>query len=536
MPIQVEVRGPNLFEERVAVASCHSDEFLEKYIPLHDLASFTHFELGEVVQWCVEYHAEYKAAPGKQLTDILDTRRAAIPEAVLPKIAAVVSRVVTSEENENVDYLFNKVRTEFRLRQARRIQEKLTAAIDNGDIDSVEEALQENMVLESDSYTGVNPFLDEGVVREAFDAAAKPLFSLPGALGRKLNLFLKRKNFVAFTGPEKRGKTYLLFYIARYAYKARCNVLVVQAGDLSQEEGVQRLYTDVAGKNTDADYCGTQFTPVVDCMKNQFDTCQLADRTCTVGLFKDEEEYDEVVEGGYSKEDIFHMAKAGYKPCSVCRYKCPQAWAPGVFYEETVLGDEPLDYGEAWRAAAGMRYLTRGAHFALCTYANTSISMSGISNLIARIERKEGWVPDVIVIDYMDILDDEPGVRGNTEFRHKDDAKWKMAKKLAQDWDCLLFSASQGTRASHKKGSLDTDDISENKRRLAHVNFMGALNQTPDEKRRGILRIGTILQRSGASDPMDEVALLQCLERGRAVVDSFPVRVKERHGKKEDKK
>jgi hypothetical protein len=536
MAIDITVQAPNLFEERVAVACCHSDTFLEKYVPLHDVAAFSHFELGEIVQWCVEYYGEYKCSPGQQLTDILDSRRAAIPDTVLPRISSAVKRVAASEEKENTEYLFNKVRTEFRLRQARKVHERLSAAIDLGDIDSVEEALQENLVLEADSYTGVNPFASPDIVRDAFDATTSPLFRLPGALGKRLNPFLMRKSFMAFTGPEKRGKTYLLFYLARYAYKARCNVLVIQAGDLSQEEGIQRLYTDIAGKNTDPTYCGRQFTPVVDCMKNQFNTCCLSDRTSTVGLFKDEEEYDEVVEAGYSKEDIFHMAKAGYKPCSACRYKCPQTWAPGVFYEETLLGEDALDYGEAWRAAAGMRYLTRGCHFALCTYANSSISMTGVSNLIARIERKEGWVPDVVVIDYMDILDDEPRVRDNLDFRHKDDSKWKRAKRLAQDWNCLLVSASQGTRASHKKGSLDTDDISENKRRLAHVNFMGALNQTPDEKRRGLLRIGTILQRSGASDAMDEVAVLQCLERGRAVVDSFAIKVRENHGKKQEKK
>ena len=136
-------------------------------------------------------------------------------------------------------------------------------------------------------------------------------------------------------------------------------------------------------------------------------------------------------------------------------------------------------------------------------------------------ERQDGFVPDVIVIDYADLLAPDGG--GVQEFRHKQDQVWKSLRALSQERHVLTVTATQADADSYKKDSLSLSNFSEDKRKLAHVTAQYGLNQDPQgkEKRLGILRVNEIVVREGEFSPDNEVTVLQDLAAGRAYLESF---------------
>ena len=61
-------------------------------------------------------------------------------------------------------------------------------------------------------------------------------------------------------------------------------------------------------------------------------------------------------------------------------------------------------------------------------------------------EAREGFVPDVIVIDYADLLEADGK---STEFRHKQDSIWKGLRAMSQKRHALVLTATQADAASY---------------------------------------------------------------------------------------
>ena len=84
-----------------------------------------------------------------------------------------------------------------------------------------------------------------------------------------------------------------------------------------------------------------------------------------------------------------------------------------------------------------------------------------------------------------------------------------------------MITATQSNIGGHSTNSLNASNVSEDKRKLSHANGVYALNQTPDEKVLGIMRLATIVARSGRFDVEKEATCLQCLEIGNPHIESF---------------
>ncbi|NLM00807.1 MAG: hypothetical protein GX220_05065 [Treponema sp.] len=128
--------------------------------------------------------------------------------------------------------------------------------------------------------------------------------------------------------------------------------------------------------------------------------------------------------------------------------------------------------------------------------------------------QQENYIPDVIIVDYADIM--APSEK--SDYRNQLDGIWKRLRGLAQKRKAVVFTASQSGRASINK-NVDSKDIAEDIRKLAHITSMVSLNQTPIEKKNGILRLKQLAVREGESE-FREAICTQCLSIGRIVTDS----------------
>jgi hypothetical protein len=159
--------------------------------------------------------------------------------------------------------------------------------------------------------------------------------------------------------------------------------------------------------------------------------------------------------------------------------------------------------------------------FKLATYPAGTLTVSEMKKCLNSWEKYDGFVPDVIVVDYADILSADDG-RVN-EYRHRQDHIWKNLRALSQERHALLVTATQADAESYKKGRLSLSNFSEDKRKLSHVTAQYGLNQDPQgrEKKLGIMRINEIVVREGEFSTDNEVYVLQDLAAGRPFLESF---------------
>jgi replicative DNA helicase len=140
---------------------------------------------------------------------------------------------------------------------------------------------------------------------------------------------------------------------------------------------------------------------------------------------------------------------------------------------------------------------------------------------LERLEYLEDFLPDVVVVDYADILRPEDA---RLEGRERIAETWMMLKNLAQTRHCLSVTASQTTRDAIDKKNLTQKDTPEDIRKNAIADVIIPLNQTQREKRMSYLRVGLMVHRHREVDEFQQIHVLQQLKLGQPLLDSEYVR------------
>jgi len=150
---------------------------------------------------------------------------------------------------------------------------------------------------------------------------------------------------------------------------------------------------------------------------------------------------------------------------------------------------------------------------------NGTLTVGKIRSLLSLWEKRDGFVADLIVIDYADLLTSERG----GEFRHQQNEIWKALRGLSQEFHCLVVTATQADAASYEQKRLKLKNFSEDKRKYAHVTAMYGLNQDPNdrEKQIGLMRINEFVLREGDFANVIEVYVLQKLKKNRPLLGSY---------------
>lgn len=194
---------------------------------------------------------------------------------------------------------------------------------------------------------------------------------------------------------------------------------------------------------------------------------------------------------------------------------------PVKFINHDELETEDLELSEvtqgecqmAWKKAQRGRDL-----FRLSCHSNSSLSVSHVESMIKRWD-SDGWTPDVIVIDYADILAPPLGIR---EPRDQINENWKAMRRISQDWHCLVLTATQGDAASYDAKVMRKKNFSDDRRKHDHVTAMIGLNASDADKSRGVMRLNFVDRREGAYVESEQMWVAGCPEVARmAVCSSF---------------
>lgn len=499
-------------EKKIAMGLIVSSRFIRDIQPIYKSSYIDIPYVRTLAKWCFKYYKRYGKSPKKHIQDIYqrNRRKGLIKDEqadLMGEFLHNLSKKYESKKRINVDLYLDQVEEYFAEKSMEALKEDITGEMALGNRLEAEAIIARYRAPSRPQSTGINPFTNPKAMRQAFETQGESLFTLPGPLGYLLNTHLVREGFIGLMGPEKRGKSFWLQELAKRAIRAENNVAFFGAGDMSENEYTIRWAVSLSGRSNLERYCGRLKVPVLDCARNQDDSCHKKERASPCGL----------EEGNGNEDEDDRGVSDEYKACTWCAKRSYGRFKSAVHYEirEKV---SPLEWKEAYKACRPIRKRMRSRDFKLVCYPNDTLSVNGIESQLDIWESNEGFTPDIIFVDYADILAPDPGIKDTREQQNK---IWKQLRSLSQKKHCLVVTATQTDAKSYDAALLRMGHFSEDKRKYAHVTGMIGLNQTEEEKEEGIMRINWVVLRGGEYKVSNVVNVLQCLQIGKPLISSY---------------
>lgn len=498
-------------ERQIITGMIVSDRFLRDVQNIYDPELMTVPFAKIIAGWCLQYWRRYEKAPARDIQKIYhsEKQKGAVEDQadLIKDFLQSLSEEYEHAEMFNAEYALDQAERKFKERSLQLLSEDIEALLTKGQPEEAEALLSAYKRVERPKSMGIEPLADEEAIRQALERRQDDiLFRLPGTLGRFLGP-IERDTFTAIMAPEKRGKSWWLDELAMRGLRARCNVALFDMGDMSQPQRIRRIHTYNTHCNPKRPDGWKVGVPVLDCLHNQRDTCEREERACDFGV-------QSFVEGEWNKKD--YREEPEYVPCTVCQKDNWKEYKGEVWYKLFVM--KSIGWREVIEASEKTLRRARGARFKLSCHPNRTMNIKGIEALLDYWEQQEGFVPDLIVIDYADIMAPEDT---RQEFRHQENERWQAMRALSQKRHCAVITATQTDAASYSQESIREKNYSEDKRKYGHVTAIWTLNQTPREKDQGIMRIGKMFVREDDFDVRKHVKVLQCFDIGRAYLGSF---------------
>jgi len=422
-----------------------------------------------IAKWCLNYYKRYDKAPMKHIESLFENWSAKTEDK---STISLVSRFLDSlseeyeelGEESNSDYIidiagyyFNQVRIE-------RLIESVESDISEGKAGDAHNRLIGYSKVEMGVGEGIDILQNEEAIREAFADKKESLIKFPGALGQFFRGSLEHEGFVAFMGKKGVGKSFWLQEMAYQGMVQRKKVAMFEIGDMGQNQTMRRLMTRVTKHPR---------------------------RPCTIE---------------YPTELVRKRNKKGIR-------KLYRDWKEKEF-------ENKLSWRRARKACRRVmqkKIMSKESYFKLSCHFNSTLSVNGIQSILQDWEREEEWIPDIIVIDYADILNMEyPGLEG----RDTIDKTWKQLRALSQRQHCLLLTATQSDTASYNRETMKMDNFTDDRRKIDSVTGMIGINQTADEKKKGLMRLNWVSLRDDEFFAIDCVYVYGCLAVANPAVKS----------------
>ncbi len=414
-----------------------------------------------VANFCVLHFKEFNKAPGKTVEQLYDTwstkQKDKDTVALVEKFLSGLSSEYEQAEEGNSKYLVELAARHFTNIRAEKMANDVLAALEIGDSKLAAATGEQFRPVRMGNDSAFPMLNDKDAVTRSYAEEEDTLFDLPGDLGRFFDCAFQREGFVCFLGPEKRGKTTWLVYVAWMAMCQRRRVAFFSCGDESERNMVRRFGV-------------------------------LASRLP-------------------KKPGVYKIPRKIRK----------KEGKTEVLFEERNYekGDSARTTYQAFQDTMKEKLKSKKDFFYLSMHAAGTLKISDIENQLKAWERDE-WVPDIIVIDYMDILAESGSVKDDG--RGRINATWMEFRSLLQRWHILGITATQANAAAGKVDIITRNNFSEDKRKLAHVTCMVGINQSDDDKAMGVMRLNMVVARNFEYHTRQTVSCAGCLAIGNPAI------------------
>lgn len=446
-------------EERVAVAAiCLNDGVLAKTVSLLSGQPFASKHASIVAGWCRDHFEQYSRAPGVVgLTAIHSEWIGSTGSKADGEAIAKLLESLPASLDVSVEYSVDLIARCILKANLKRTADNVLGALSQNKLESAAQLVESFQRPETKENGADGCYIFEQIddIEEVFqETNTGSLIKFPEKLKELRDFFgptLSRDALVAFLAPEKSGKSTMLAGLAIRAAMQGHRVAFLNLGDLSPRQYKRRIYTGIMGRPS---------TPCRFYLPQKI-------------AYKDKEleiERQEVRDLGYTVEEL----------------------------KETIQKFQGAD----------------SRRFRLCSYPAGQLSVRDIQH---KLETwiKEGWVPDVLVVDYADILSNPLGVKEKIDAINEN---WQSLRAISTQYHMLVLTATQATRAGYSSWLLNKADVSDSKTKTAHCTSLFGINLTDVERRHQTCRLNPIALREAeymAENPSSVVAVAGCHQIGR---------------------
>lgn len=493
-------------EKQILTAMIVSDKFMKELGSMIEPVFFENNYIKTITEWILIYYKAHEEAPKGVIKSIYDTKvyRKEIDKKqkkLIGDLLEELSSLFENQESFNHEYYIRTAEEYFEKRNLTLTAQSILHLVDANEINEAKNTLNNHHKIARNISGIFNPF-DDNEIDQTFVEDGTEFFIFPGAWGEYCGV-LERGHLVGISGPFKRGKTWIVQEFVVHAMLQMRKTLFVSL-EMSKKQIKQRLYKRLTVTTNQETYT----LPVFDCTWNQRDICELVERVDNGfgGPIVD----DKNRTLRYNKDQF-----DGYKVCTFCRNNPNMRgnYHPSIWYEEIIRPEYEHPY--IYKKLKSFKLYKQFIRYK--TFPRFDANVEDIMRLIDTLENSEQFVPDVIIIDYPDIL--KPEDERNVGY-DKEDRTWIALARLASKRNALVVVPTQVNKEGQTAKSLKAKHQAKWVGKLAHVDAMYTLNQTPYEKRRGIMRFGTMAHRHKDFDENQDVTILQNLAFGQAHLDS----------------
>jgi hypothetical protein len=439
MSFRVEHRDGST-ERRIVIAMIVDPAVLGRIQPKWVKGQMKSAWANVIGQWCCDYYRDYQKAPGATIESIYeswagdheDKDTVKIIEKFLTGLSGEYTRM---RKQSNSDFVIDMASKHFDRIRLERLADTIKGDLETGDIEKARSRADGYKPVELGVGEGIDVLRDVSAIKQAFNTKSEVLIQYPGALGTFFGKALERDALIAFTGPEKSGKTWWLLDMAWRGMQQGRKVAFFEVGDLSQNQIMRRFTVRAA--------------------KRPFDKGKVR------------------------------------RPINITH--APDDPMATVDFQEKEFKTD-MSYKQALEACQRVASKDKETYLKLSVHPNDSISIHGIESILESWERNDNWSPDIVVLDYPDIL--APPTKYD-QGRDAINATWKRMRAITQSWHSLMVVATQSDAASYRAQRLDRTNFTEDKRKLAHVNGMIGINVFEGEKEQMLTRLNWIVLREG---------------------------------------
>lgn len=425
-----------------------------------------------VGSWCVNYWKRHQKAPGRHVESLFSSWAEKVQDENSVKLIESFLSGLSSEYEGNGDlnpqHVLDRAGELFSRVKAEDLIGKMRQDLDCGRVKEASERPAAFHKVEMGAGEAEDILTDEALVRSIFERQSEPLVTYPGALGKFFGPALGRDRFIAFLAPEKTGKSFFLMDLAWRAIHQRRRVAYFEAGDDHEETRIRFMVR--ASRRPD-------------------------------------------------------QSTDGKWPCTLKRPKSispPEHGGDGIAQVEwdDLEFREPLAADEAWSACERVmgEVKSKRSWLKLQCHPSRTLTVGAVSSAVDSWTA-EGWSPDVVIVDYADLL---APADARQEKRHQEDETWTALRALSQREHILVVTATQAAKTSYGKWLVDRGHITEDKRKLAHASGVVGINVAGDEKAKEIFRLNWVVRRKGAHSSSRCVHVAGCLGLANpAVLSTF---------------
>jgi len=462
--------------------------------------------------WAVDYWQQYREAPGKNIQNIYNVKKDGLDLALAQNIATYLNILNDHYEQRadfNLPHMIDQAHVFFKRRAYEQMFTQGRELVMAGQVDDAI-TLHNNFQGIAQAHSRWENPLDPKVVRQHFidrEADIHRVFRFLGALGDLVG-DLEVGWLVAWLGPMKRGKSFWIQECLFRSAIAKQNTAYINLEMI--DKGVRdREYARLTGL-TEGTRADIQF-PMFDCYYNQCGDCPVSHmRKNGVTLRMDDIGRTKPVWGTAGLEN--------YEVCTACRDdpELVENWLPDMWY--STYNQERQYNRKTIETAAGGFVRMFGDRIRHITYPAYSVTITQIQEDLEELAYAHDFRAKTVLVDYADIV--APEIATSDDLSHLSQV-WKAMKRAAGETQALWITGSQTTRGAIERDHLVEKDVAGDIRKLAHVDVMLSINQTPQEKEDLFTRLAVLAHRHKKFS-RGTVAVLHQLEIGLPYIDSEP--------------